>query len=583
MPRRAVPPTKVMSYVNDDPPGGDMKLPGWNIEDDDTTVTEITELEISTNLVSNFKFTKAATTDDIVNVDADRINFDSFRYVTKESLVKAIIYFIKNVDQVNKDLISVVLPSKSSASCQYDLSDGMELCCDNGDVFYTKSKDQQTAISSAATGITGADDIAAMSSQVSGIPGDIDSGDDKVDKIDKRVDELSESLTEMKSMLHKLLSAQNSVGRITSDSLSSPSTSVICQDTSNENSPNLTASKPSYSHVAKPSCSIVTPTANNAIQIVKSSISLSSSPKENIDTETKNNALDIDMNAKNTEILLLVPNENVSRAADKMASVKKIAENRLKETQVEFVKTNPKSMKIVIGFKSKQLRDKGKDEIDSCGSLDSFSYHTKSGSKMLPKIYLSNVSEDIISEVDTSLNGTERRNSEKTAIISKILAKNPEVEELNSAGHTLEVVYLNKNATSKTISIGLKVSPAIRQTLLQTQQGNMYLGNSRYKIKDRYHVKSCYHCQLVGHISTDCPSKDTDSVCLYCMGKHRSSSCFHKDDTTKHCCARCLASSQADDAENYKSHNAGDPTCPVALREIERLKGNTELMSKNIM
>ena len=50
-----------------------------------------------------------------------------------------------------------------------------------------------------------------------------------------------------------------------------------------------------------------------------------------------------------------------------------------------------------------------------------------------------------------------------------------------------------------------------------------------------------------------------------------------------HCCARCLASNQANDAENYKSHNASDSKCPVMLREIERLKGNTELMSKNVM
>ena len=52
---------------------------------------------------------------------------------------------------------------------------------------------------------------------------------------------------------------------------------------------------------------------------------------------------------------------------------------------------------------------------------------------------------------------------------------------------------------------------------------------------------------------------------------------------SRHCCARCLASTQADDAENYQSHNASDPKCPVMLKEIDRLKENTEMSSKNVM
>ena len=88
---------------------------------------------------------------------------------------------------------------------------------------------------------------------------------------------------------------------------------------------------------------------------------------------------------------------------------------------------------------------------------------------------------------------------------------------------------------------------------------------------------------MIGHISTDCPNKNTDGVCMYCMGKHRSSSCQLKYEQSNHCCARCLASSQGNDADNYKSHNAGDNKCPVMLREINRLKDNTDLWSKNVM
>ena len=101
---------------------------------------------------------------------------------------------------------------------------------------------------------------------------------------------------------------------------------------------------------------------------------------------------------------------------------------------------------------------------------------------MLPKIYLSNVLEDVLCDVsglqgDNSPNAI--RAAEKTTIVNKILAKNPCVSELSNIGHTLEVVYINKNNSSKQISIGLKVSPAIRLAIMDNQEGNLYLGNSR--------------------------------------------------------------------------------------------------------
>ena len=61
-----------------------------------------------------FRFSKKATTDDIVNIDADLIDMDSFHYLNKHSLVKAIVYMIKSVYHLNKDLSSVVLSRKGT-------------------------------------------------------------------------------------------------------------------------------------------------------------------------------------------------------------------------------------------------------------------------------------------------------------------------------------------------------------------------------------------------------------------------------------------------------------------------------------
>ena len=517
--------------------GTDNDLADTTIIDANSTLDVNSTLEISYDLISHFKFTKSVTTDDIVNVNADSIEYDSFKYVTKESLIKALIYFIKSVDHVtNKDLSSVPHDTnKADTSCQYDvyvenmLPDAETVPPTSNSLALTPHKQVDFSNSS---------QLAHKDCFVT---------PDKVDRIDKRVDELSKSMLEIKSMLDKIIPLE----------IAEKIPALNISEANQECTP---IAIPTYAEVSQP-------VVNTAIQVEKE-----------FSQVTENQ-----QNSKNNEILLLVPNDNKSKAGDKMNHVKKAVEAKLKDTQVEFIKTNPKSMKVIIGFKNKAVRDQIKDEIDSSCCLDIFQYHTKSGSKMLPKIYLHNVLEEILDNVDRSVDTSTIRENEKKVIVSKILAKNPCIVDLHDAGHTIDVVYINKNMNTKLLSIGLKVSPAIRLAIIDTQGGNLYLGNSRYQFKDRYHVKHCYHCQMIGHISTDCPHKNGDAVCMYCMGKHRSSSCNFKENEAKYCCARCLASSQANDAENYKSHNASNAKCPVTLREIERLKENTELLSKNVM
>ena len=165
--------------------------------------------------------------------------------------------------------------------------------------------------------------------------------------------------------------------------------------------------------------------------------------------------------------------------------------------------------------------------------------------------------------------------------------------QLHSEGHSLSVVYIDKvqrqrtNQSVEKFAIGLKVSPSIHIALSEDQQGMVYLGNRRYWFTDPYYMKQCYHCQLLGYTSGDCPDAKAKNSYLhalfYCMGKHRSSFCTNKINKAVHCCGRCLASKVNDDAENFKSHNAGLPQCPVIAREAKQLSENTELMSKNVI
>ena len=135
------------------------------------------------------------------------------------------------------------------------------------------------------------------------------------------------------------------------------------------------------------------------------------------------------------------------------------------------------------------------------------------------------------------------------------------------------------------MTIGLKVSPAIRLALINEQNSMIYLGNRRYQVTDRFHVKNCYHCQQIGHTSADCEQAKNNKppTCLYCMGHHRSANCPNKQNFSLHCCGRCHSSNLSNDVKYYKTHNAGSLECPVMVREVNRLATHTDIVSKNIM
>ena len=293
------------------------------------------------------------------------------------------------------------------------------------------------------------------------------------------------------------------------------------------------------------------------------------------------------------DVLVLSPiNDSSTTSALAMNNVKKSAEQKLKNVQVDFIRANDKTKKITVGFRNVELRDKGNELLNENGVLTSFGYVSKNGSKMLPKVTLSGVSSEIFDDIGTNgINSEQIKNLQKETVVHKILEKNPSIAQLHSQGHTLSVVYINKvrrerfNQQVEEYAIGLKVSPSIRLAFLDDQQGKAYLGNHRYQVKDRYYIKQCYHCQLIGHTSENCPDAMTNkpAVCMYCMGKHRSSNCTNKINKAVHCCGRCLASKVKNDAENFKTHNAGSPLCPVMCREAKRISENTELASKNVL
>ena len=273
---------------------------------------------------------------------------------------------------------------------------------------------------------------------------------------------------------------------------------------------------------------------------------------------------------------------------DHAMNVKKQVAKSLKRTQLSNINVDKATGRIFIDFPNSAARKAGLTTINENCDLGFLSYSAKNNEKLLPKITITGVDTEVIDDIDKEgKNDSEILSLEKQAIIDDIITRNPCIKELNENGHTVKCVYLKKytpkSGSDTKLTVYIKVSPAVRTKLINEQQNTVFLGSRRYPLEDRYHYIQCYHCQLPKHTTKDCPSIKDPAVCLYCMGKHASSTCRLKRDSSKHRCAKCIASPHKSDNEGYNTHNSNANDCPVYLREINRLVNMTDLISKNVM
>ena len=295
--------------------------------------------------------------------------------------------------------------------------------------------------------------------------------------------------------------------------------------------------------------------------------------------------------SKTSELLVLSPANN-GRKTEPINEVRKSVLTKLKNVQYEFVKADKDSGKISLGFRNKDVREEVDELLNKDEHLATLGYMSKSTDKLLPKIMISGVENSILDElydedenlIDTTDLSTENiRELQKRRIINLVLAKNPTIADLVQEKHTFDVVFVTANKSGRqNLTIGFKVSPAIRAAIFSSERHSLYLECGSYEVRDRFHVKQCYHCQLFGHTSNQCPQKNGKSVCLYCMGDHTSKTCSNKKDTQSHRCTNCAHSKDPRDRAEHKTHNSTSPNCPVLIKEHQRIAKITDFNSKNV-
>jgi len=284
-------------------------------------------------------------------------------------------------------------------------------------------------------------------------------------------------------------------------------------------------------------------------------------------------------------VMILTPS-NTSSPSKVKSFAKKLSDN-LKDVPVAFLKVNEDNGKVVAGFPNLAEKEKGEKLIKDAIQATNSNYAIKTTEKMLPKLTIWNVPIDIVDDIPNNSNNSHSekqatRDLIKERIVDSIKRKNHAIKHLVDDGHTVEVVYVEHTNDNTSLTLGVKVSPAIRLALINGQSGRIYIGDRAHQFSDRYHFKVCYHCQSIGHVSADCPRKHQPPVCFYCGESHKSKECTDKHNLSKRNCANCSKSQVPRIARESHTHNAASPNCPITIKEIKRLENNTDLTSKNL-
>ena len=517
-----------------------------------TTLTDANStLEISYDKVP-LKFTKSNTTDDIVNVDADLIEFDSFQYVKKETLIKALIYMIKNVNDIDKDLSSVTVPIKTDTGCQFNG------CCD--------ADSETSAITTTQSFPSNQVDqlnVILKNFQSSLLK----SVDDKLSVVDNKISDAISNLsndTHIKSFSEAAAKAAKNVETIAQCTISN------------------------VENVAKQSIDIVnakTTSVPQYVDIASTNIDLTNSSKTKSSEIFVSNSVVLNTpDSINADVMVLNPvNPRTTYIQSKLDNVKNSLRDKLKKVPFEFANEKSKTGNIAIRFPNILSYNEAEKLIDTT-FLASINYESKKGKKMLPKITLKGVPSYLIRNINVSnMNESQIFDAKKQELTSLIRDKNPCIDSLVTVGHTFQIVFISTHSNGNDLTIGIKVSPLIRSTILSEQNGYLFIGSKRCLFNDRFNVGQCYHCQHLGHTSQNCGNKDSSPTCLYCMGSHRSNSCIYKNQIDQHCCAKCHESTNDSEVQNCRSHNSASPDCPVYIRECQRLANITDFSSKNIL
>ena len=170
-----------------------------------------------------------------------------------------------------------------------------------------------------------------------------------------------------------------------------------------------------------------------------------------------------------------------------------------------------------------------------------------------------------INHIDPSLTQID-----KNELQAMIVSKNDALKAVTE--NEFQITYIDAN---QNYAIA-KVSPDIHKSLIN---GRVFIGLRAYTVSEHFHPIQCFRCQSFGHTSTSplCNAKDNpqEISCLYCSKNHKSSECPNKKNKKAHKCTNCQKSMNQSIKTQAGSHTSSSKSCPIYIKEVERIKQNT--------
>ena len=93
-------------------------------------------------------------------------------------------------------------------------------------------------------------------------------------------------------------------------------------------------------------------------------------------------------------------------------------------------------------------------------------------------------------------------------IIEEIFDKNPRLKNFISDNKlNFDLLFTKENNSKSNKSAIFKVSPELRNYLVNEMNGKVFIGLMQCRLFDRYFIKKCRKCQNFGHFTNVCKSE----------------------------------------------------------------------------
>ncbi|KPJ05926.1 hypothetical protein RR48_14368, partial [Papilio machaon] len=232
--------------------------------------------------------------------------------------------------------------------------------------------------------------------------------------------------------------------------------------------------------------------------------------------------------------IVVTSNNEMDTGEEVLEKVRKTADAKEGWVRVERIR-KAKDRKIIMGFRSKEEREKMKERLKTTAKdLSVEEVKNKDPMLLLRDVLNINTDEDIQKALKNQNRGI--------------------FGSLDEEENRIEIKYRRKTRNPHTSHIVVAVSPLTWQKAVE--KGYAHIDLQRIKVEDQTPLIQCTRCLGFGHSRRFCT--DTTDLCSHCGGPHLRSDCADIIAGIPPKCQNCHRAKLTE-----TNHNSFDRNCPI--------------------